>query len=155
MASVEFAWRGLRVPLDLRHRLEHGLLPLDLAGLLVERVDPPLVLGVVLRPADVAVEADLQAGVLLAADRRRDEDVVAPDDRAREAEAGDVRLPGDVRAAADVPRRSAALKPSATPAAEMPRNCGQSTPGRGAVAAISAGRSNRRREQRDGSEQEA
>ncbi len=86
----------LGVPLHLRHALVDALMPFDGTGLLVERVDPPFVRRVVLDRRDVAVEADLQIRVRLAADGRGDEHVVPPDDRTRQAEAGDFGAPGDV-----------------------------------------------------------
>ena len=135
VASVELAWRRLRVALDLRHAVDGGLLPLDRAGLLVERVDAPLVRGVVLHRRDVAVEPDLQARVGLAADRGRDEHLVAPDDRARQPEAGDRRSSTRRWCLSAAFHVVGSEKPSATPAAAMPRNCGQSTPGRGARGA--------------------
>ncbi len=91
--------------LDLGNRLDDRLLPAHGAGLLVEAVDAPFVLGVVEDGLDVAVQPDLEAGVLLAADRRADAGEVAPDDRARQAEARHGRLPGDALALRHVPRR--------------------------------------------------
>ena len=95
--------RRLRVALHLRHGGQHRPLPQDLPGPLVEAVDDPAVRRVVLHRRDVAVEAGLEPRLVAVADRRRDVEAVAPDDRARVAEAGDVGLPEDVLRRGDVP----------------------------------------------------
>ena len=101
--------RRLRVALRLRHPLVGGALPEHAAGRPIEAVEPPRVPRMVgdasdLLQGDGAVGVD--AGVAAGAGERHGaghEDAVAPDDRARMAEARDRRLPGDVRAGGDVP----------------------------------------------------
>src|SRR5439155_1199187 len=88
--------RALQVALDLRHAGIGFLLPDNVAGLLVETEHEPLVRRVVLDGLDVAILARLDARLRVAADGRRDEDAIFPDDRARVAEAGDRRLPAHV-----------------------------------------------------------
>ena len=95
----------LGVTFDLGHGFVDRALPFDLAGLLVERVDPPFVLGIVLDRCDIAIQPDLEAGILLPADRGRHEHLVAPDHRARQAKSGDRRLPGHVGAGGRIPGR--------------------------------------------------
>ncbi len=121
--------RGLRVALDLRNRLEDRLLPVHRAGLLVEAVDAPLVLGVVQDGLDVAVETDLQAGVLLAADRRADADEVPPDDRGSTGRGRARRSSRRRPRPWPRPRSRAGRTPRRRRSARIPRNCGQSTPG--------------------------
>ena len=62
-------------------------------------------LAVVLDRLDIAVQTDLETRIGLAADGRRDEYRVPPDDGTRESEARDRRLPDHVRAVGDIPRR--------------------------------------------------
>src|SRR5262249_30879606 len=90
---------ALEVPLDLRDALVGGAGPEDRARLAVEADHLPGVLADVVDRGDVAVVADAELRVGLAAvDRGRDEHTVAPHDRARVAQAGDRRLPSDVGA---------------------------------------------------------
>ncbi len=85
--------RRLRMTLDDRHAGRGDPLPARLAGSLVEARHDPLVLGLVEHRADVAVETDLQLRIGRAADRARRADLIAPDDRARVAEARDRHPP--------------------------------------------------------------
>ena len=121
---------ALRVPLHGRHALVDRLLPPRRAGPLVQADHLPLVRAAVVDRFDVAVESGLERVVLLA-DRRRDAQQIAPDNRARVAEPGIF-----VRHAADAGVNVVgAGRPSVTtPLASMPRKAGQSTPGRGARA---------------------
>src|SRR5262249_40443778 len=52
--------RGLRMALDLRHAGARRPFPENLAGALIEAVDLPAIVGVVLHWLDVAVESRLQ-----------------------------------------------------------------------------------------------
>src|SRR6185503_2471326 len=72
-----------------------GLVPEDLSGLLVERDDRPALLAVVVRRIAGAVEADFERRLAVQADAGRDEEPVAPDDRAGVAEAREGGLPAD------------------------------------------------------------
>src|SRR5205823_515815 len=95
---------ALQMPLDLRHPLVGRPRPEDVAGVAVEAEHLPGVFAGVVDGADVAVVADADLRVrLAAADRRGDEHPVAPDDRAGVAEAGDRRLPADAVAGLAVP----------------------------------------------------
>ena len=99
-------------------------LPADLAGLEVEVVDHPA-----LRPptaltwscSDRRGPGDRRR-LLAGADRRRQEDVIVPDDRRAPAEAGNVGLPHDVLRSRSR-YRAAPDRPGSTPASG-PRNCG-------------------------------
>ena len=77
----------------------HAILP----GPLVDRVDHPALARSIVGRVAVAVQAGPERRVRLAADRARDEDPVAPDDRARMREARDRRAPEDVLALRAVP----------------------------------------------------
>ena len=76
----------------------------DLSGALVERDRPSTSARErSVRRVAVAVEAAAERRLRIAADRARDEDAIAPDDRARVREARDGRPPQDVLAGRDVP----------------------------------------------------
>jgi hypothetical protein len=93
----------LHVAPDLRYGREHRALPPDLARHLVERIHAPFVWRVVGHGIDVAVQADLEAGAFLSADRRGQQQRVAPDHRTRVSEAGDRGLPSDRLVLRDIP----------------------------------------------------
>src|SRR5262249_3539346 len=94
---------GLGVPLDLRDSLVRRPLPHDAPGLPVQAVDLPLVDGIVGHGRDVALQAYLELGLLLAADGAGDEDPVSPDDRAGVPETRNGSFPPDVAGLLDVP----------------------------------------------------
>ena len=85
-----------------RRPLMGGLLPDDRAGLLVQGVHHPSLLGVVARRVPGTVETDLEGRLAVGADRGRDKHPVAPDDRAGVAQSGDRRLPTEVPVRTDL-----------------------------------------------------
>ena len=93
----------LDVSFLLRHTLVGGLGPDGFSGEAVERHHYPLLRGTILRRGARAVEPGLEGRIGAAADRRRDEDAIAPYDRARMRETRDGDFPFDVRAADSVP----------------------------------------------------
>jgi hypothetical protein len=101
---------GFRVALDLGNSLVSQAGPEDLAGLLVQAEDPPLVDGIVLHRLDISIEADPQNRLGLAADGGGHEQAVTPDHGAGVAESRDHGLPAQIHRVVDVPahRRVAA-----------------------------------------------
>ena len=107
---------GGRVGLARLHVTLHGrapavdlAVPEDGARLRVERVDPERVLGIVVHGSAVAVESGAERLVARAADRRGDEDAVAPDDGAAEGDPGHRGPEADVLARAHVPGEGRSL----------------------------------------------
>src|SRR5262249_731796 len=94
---------ALPVPLDLRHALVGRPRPEDRARVAVQAKHLPGVLRRVVDGSNVAVVADADLRVLVAADGRGEEDAVAPDDGAGVAQPGDRRLPADVLPLLEVP----------------------------------------------------
>ena len=94
---------GLDMPPVARLFLGRDALPGHSACGLVDRVEHPLVAGSIVRRITVAVQAGLERGVALAADRARHEDAIAPDDRAGVREAGNRRTPADAFVRGGVP----------------------------------------------------
>ena len=86
-----------------RRTLRGGALPADGAGLLVDRVEHPAMLGAIVGRVAVAVETGLECRILPAAHRGGDEDHVAPDNRARVGETGQRRAPQHVLAGRRIP----------------------------------------------------
>ena len=93
----------LDVSFLLRHTLVGRLGPDGFSGEPVERHHHPSLRRAILRRGACAVEPRLEGRIGAAADRRRDEDAIAPDDRARMRETRDGDFPFDVRAADSVP----------------------------------------------------
>src|SRR5262245_4845066 len=77
---------------NFRNAFVRDALPEYRAFLLVDRVDLPCVLRIVLDGSDVAKES-VASLVLHAVNRRGDENLVAPNNRARVGQTGDFQLP--------------------------------------------------------------
>jgi hypothetical protein len=96
--------RGFDVTLVARLALRRDSLPADLSGALVDRVEHPSLRRSIVGGVAVAVETGLERCVASARDRARDEDRVAPHDRARVRESGNRRFPEDVFPGRGIPR---------------------------------------------------
>ena len=117
---------GLGVALVLGHPLVADALPDDLPGGLVDAVEHPGMRAVLLDRRDLVINPDLQAVLLLVADRGGEKDPVFPDHGTGMAEPRDGGFPFEVFRFRDV-QVSGVSKPSAMPEAEGPRNWGQLT----------------------------
>src|SRR5206468_3140787 len=93
----------LEMALKLRYPVKSRSLPKDLAVVFVHAINLPGVRREVIDRSDVSIVAGPHLGIGLAANCGRDEDAIAPDDRARMTQAGDRRLPADVDAFGCVP----------------------------------------------------
>src|SRR5205823_304182 len=91
------------MPLGPGDALVRGLLPEDGAGLLVEREQLPDVGRAVVHGIGVAEQAGPQRLLGIARYGGGDEDPISPDHRRRHGEAGNRRLPDDVRALGGIP----------------------------------------------------
>ena len=124
VAGVEVAWVALGWRGPPGHALVGRALPEDLARPLVEPVDDEAVHGLGRRRGRCRRRGPTLAGRARRADRRGQEDAVAPHDRGGVGEPGDGRPPGEALARLDVPRSGGAC-PSTIPLACGPRKRGQ------------------------------
>jgi len=104
--------RRFRVALHLGDAFVRRPLPQDLTGVLVQTVDLPLMNDILADRLDVPVEPHFEGGIALGADRRGDEEAIAPDNRRRVGEPRYRRLPKDVLGVLDAPldRRRVAFR---------------------------------------------
>src|SRR5574342_569342 len=98
----------------LRHAGLNGSIKRDATGHLVEANQFPGVGGVVVDRGDIAVEADLDVRVTLAADCAGDTDPIAPDNRAGCAQALDRGSPAQALLTGQIPRGGSRVAVGAT-----------------------------------------
>src|SRR5262249_7972044 len=94
---------AFEMPFELGHALKRGLFPKDLPAVLVDAENFPGVRGKVVHRRNIPIEARPHFGIGLAADCRRNEDAITPDDRTRMTQAGNRRLPSYVDRFGSVP----------------------------------------------------
>src|SRR5207248_5515598 len=101
--------RRFRVAAGLGLTSMRGLAPENFTGLLIEAIEHPFLLGVVIGRVAAAVQPDLKRGFSSTRDSSGDEQLVSYDDGARMTQSRDRRLPLDIanrsRARIAVPTR--------------------------------------------------
>src|SRR5262245_34431913 len=93
----------MRMTQNARLTLNGELIPHDASTALVEREHTELLLGGVVAAIRFPFQLALEYHLRIRADRRYDEHEVIPNNRAREPQSGNGRLPCNVRAGFDVP----------------------------------------------------